>query len=443
MSERAVTVVLSDLHMGGGKADPSDDFIHSRNQFSALLADLSREPEGRDGEIELVINGDFLELVQVRPEVYRLGSADYWCSQRESLRKLDAVLQGHPEVFESLKDFQSSGNQVTLAAGNHDVDFYWPQVQGEIRRAAGENIVFELGEYWWDRYDGRLRISHGHQIDPANRFEHWGDPRLLAGQGEMRLEMCPGTLFVIKFVNWLEKRYPFADNLHPVTRLAGLLAKQDRAGLFMVFWMLARFTARHPGAALGVDREELSIEPVLQSLEYDDRFAQELATLWNGVRGEAVTLARLRQELHDEQALADFMWEVLARIPADEWIPVFDRVDPAVLSASGGGAAILSVGKAGMMSKQLWREEARQQWRAGAQVVVMGHTHQPDTVRENGSAYFNSGSWTRYVEESELEELTLEDLKSEEAFPYQLNYVRIAPGGNGRLESRMICFEQG
>jgi hypothetical protein len=58
-----------------------------------------------------------------------------------------------------------------------------------------------------------------------------------------RLEMCTGTLFVVRFVNFLEAKYPFADNIYPETALAGILWREDRWALKAVGWTFLRFMA--------------------------------------------------------------------------------------------------------------------------------------------------------------------------------------------------------
>jgi predicted phosphodiesterase len=73
----------------------------------------------------------------------------------------------------------------------------------------------------------------------------------------------------------------------------------------------------------------------------------------------------------------------------------------------------------------------------------MGHTHQPDEVQLDGGMYYNPGSWTRYLELGSGDEVTLEDLKDEARYPYQLNYVRVESSGAAALKSKMVCFEQG
>ena len=129
MDQKRITLIVSDLHMGDGKT--GDDFVFDKDQFVKFLRAQLATPEGQKGEIELIINGDFLEFVQVNPEAYSLKSARYWCSEAESLAKLDCILRGHSKVFAALKEFQqgrAGQNRVTLFAGNHDVDLYWDEV---------------------------------------------------------------------------------------------------------------------------------------------------------------------------------------------------------------------------------------------------------------------------------------------------------------------------
>src|SRR5581483_11217362 len=158
MKERDLTIIVSDLHVGGGPADPGDDHVYQGGQFKRLIEQLGASPAGQQGQLELFINGDFLEFAQVRPEAYQLGSAEFWCSKNESLEKLAVMLAGHADIFEALRQFQQTGNLVTIAAGNHDVDFYWPEVQARFCEAAGP-VAFALGETWYRRYEGRLLIG--------------------------------------------------------------------------------------------------------------------------------------------------------------------------------------------------------------------------------------------------------------------------------------------
>jgi UDP-2,3-diacylglucosamine pyrophosphatase LpxH len=434
MKDKTVTLVVSDLHIGGGKADPGDDFVDDNSQFCRFLLQQQETEEGRNGEIELIINGDFLEFAQVDPGAYTLGSSQYWCSESESLRKLSIILKGHSDIFKQLNEFQNSGNRVTVLAGNHDVDFYWNGVQRDLQVQAG-SVAFELGKEWYTRYGGRLRISHGHMLDPANKFEHWANPRLQAKDG-LRLEMCPGTLFMVKFVNWLEKRYPFADNLHPVTKVATVLLNEDKLGLLAVAWMFNRFVARHPALTLGMKNDEklkLIGQQLQQNIEIDDELVDKLIPLYQQVRGGTLNRESVRENLNTESTIEDFIRDLLQKVPPDAWVPIFDSMKLVKT------AAIIRSGRVDY--EDLYLKVAREQWAKGAQVVVMGHTHLPQREPEGKHTYFNPGSWTRYAKASQLDSLKLDNLRRQEQFPYELNYVRVEQNDAPDLYAEMITFD--
>lgn len=440
MTPKPVTIVVSDLHMGGGRNDTGDDFVDHNSQFSCFLREQCSTPEGQRGDIEIIINGDFLEFAQIRPEAYDVRSTKYWCSEPESVRKLLAILEGHADVFKALREFQEPRNRVTIFAGNHDVDLYWGDVQSEIRKVAGE-VCFELGETWYQRYEGRLRISHGHMLDPANSFENWENPVQLADDGVLRLEMCPGTRFMVKFVNQLEATYPFIDNVHPVTRLAPILWKEDRYGFAVASWMLSRFAFRHPGSILG-----RATSPIGRSLRdrvaSDDGLLAQIADLYCKVSDPKATPEQVRRVLTSDAAISDFLNQAMAELPPDRWLAFFDTVKPSTLSVGGGGLTLAVVQSGKVDSKEVCRDEARRVWTDNAEVVVIGHTHLPDQLTENDRSYFNPGSWTRYLEANNEFRLTLDGLKDEKNFPYQLNYVRLEMGEKGILSRKMVCYEE-
>ena len=446
MSDKQVTISVSDLHVGGGPNDPGDDHVYHNQQFSNFISMLSASPEGRAGAIELFINGDFLEFAQVNPGAYTLGSAKYWCSEAESLQKLEPILKGHPDIFAALKQFSSQGNVVTMAAGNHDVELFWGDVQRRLQEVAGP-ISFALGEEWFTRYDGRLKIGHGHQFDPANRFESWWNPILAGPDGVARLEMCPGTLFMVKFVNWLEGEFPFADNIKPVTNLRQILWKEDRLSFAAVAWMLARFLARHPGSALSTTEDKTKLAARLREMiEYDDDFAAQITTLYQKARTPNATVAEVRQALKTDEAVFEFLCDVMPQLPPAEWMPILDAAGQGASLGIGGKGSTLGIADPKARNdKETLRAAARAELDAadGPEIVVMGHTHQPDEKRSQRGVYYNTGSWTRYAELSQMEDLTLENLRHEEKFPYQLNYVRVERLADNSLKSEMICYEQG
>jgi UDP-2,3-diacylglucosamine pyrophosphatase LpxH len=433
MSAKQLTIITSDLHMGGGPSDPGDDFVYEDGQFLKFIKAQQETTEWRRGQMELILNGDFLEFAQVRPEAYTLRSSKFWCSEAESLAKLECILRGHAEIFAALRAFQENGNLVTIAAGNHDVDLYWPGVKGKVEQASGA-VCWELGSEWYYRYLGRLAIAHGQQLDPANTFQHWGRPVLVDGDGEFRLEMCPGTLFVVKFVNELEAEYPFADNLHPVTALAEVLWREDRPGYWTAARLLSRFCFRHPA---------VTAEKQTQDQDSLEGLRKRLAEVYREVRSVVATDVDIREALSTDDGLNKFVLDVVATLPTEGWEGILGPEGPATLEKGARGRRTLEMVRAGFVrADEAFRKAARKMLGKGAQVVVLGHTHLPDMERTKKGAYFNPGSWTRYANAEATESLTMDDLKNEEDFPYQLNYVRVEQSTEGALGAEMICFEQ-
>ncbi len=454
--DKPVTVIISDLHLGGGPEDDGDDHVYQDSQLIRFLKQLREREEAAfgPGGVELFINGDFLEFAQVDPGAYTLRSAKYWCSEEESQRKLKKITDGHKDIFDALREFQKDGNRVTVSAGNHDVDLYWYGVRDDLKKAAGP-VEIAVEEEWFYRYGRRLAISHGHQIDPANRFDRWQDPVLVDENNVPRLEMCPGTLFMVKLVNELERGgYHFIDNIKPVTALRPILRKTDKGSYRAAAWMLLKLALEHPLISLGGKRES-SRNVFLrfsQSMLADKKFAEDVAQLYRETYGVIVTTKEVeKKKLATEEALYEFMYEAMMQHPPEKWEAVFDGFRREAVTLSSQPPAVGPAREATTLhaawshlsvDKEALQHEARKRFGKGSQVVVMGHTHQPDELREKGNVYFNPGSWIRFADIESIPDLTMEDLRNEAAYPYQLNYVRVEGGPEGIRSAEMLLFEE-
>lgn len=446
MSDKRIVIVISDLHLGGGAADPGDDHVYDQQQLRNFIDTLRTSPDGQAGNIELYINGDFLEFAQVGQTIYTLRSADAWCSEAESRAKLALIIDGHRDVFEALKAFGAAGNAVTIAAGNHDVDLFWSGVQADLRAVTGP-VQFVVGADWTSRFDGRLRIAHGHQHDLANQFRHWSHPFVTGPDGKERLEMCPGTLFMVKFVNWLEGRYPFADNIKPISALWHILARANTFGLVSMAWMLARFAGRHPKVAMGVDASTGPDFPSLlvSHLRNDDATAATINGWYHAYVNSAATDVMIEDALRDPEGLEDLMMKVIAAEGGQAWVDALAHLPSGTFTLGDGAHTLQLNASRNVHDKTLFQQVAQTELTrpgSAAQVVVLGHTHCPDEQTWPdlpGKRYFNPGSWTRYAEIDSQDELTLNDLLDESRYPYALNYVRIEARPDG-LDAQMQAY---
>jgi UDP-2,3-diacylglucosamine pyrophosphatase LpxH len=437
MISKPVTVVISDLHVGGGKNDPNDDHVYDTAQFRRFIDGLTRDTDGQAGKYELLINGDFLEFAQVAPSAYKLRSAKYWCSEAESVLKLDQILTGHADVFDALRAFAARRNIVTIAAGNHDVDLYWPEVQKRLQKVAGP-LRFAVGVNHCRRYKGRLHVEHGHRMDPANWFTNWKNPILKIRGEASRLEMCAGTLFMVNFVNWLEDKFPFADNIKPITALGRILWKEKKLSFAAAAWKLSQFSMRHPKVSLGSDQNREFPERFRLLLRNNPTFRKSMAELYRRAGHPGATSESIVVTLNDEKAYSEFLTEIVTQLPPDVWCKYFETAGSSTLSQN----VTLKIGQSGFANeKEVLRTEASRILKTGVHIAIFGHTHQPDEVRNDDGAYFNPGSWTRYEEIENFGKLSLEDLKDETAYPYALNYIRVEQTRKDNLHAEKLCFD--
>jgi len=448
MSTEPIVLILSDLHVGGGAADPGDDHVGQGRPLAEFIRQqMQQATPGQP--LELIFNGDFLEFAQTRQDAFSLVDAECWCTEAESMVKLEAILAGHPEIFSALAAFAQAGHRVTLVAGNHDVDLYWPAVRRRLAEVIGPTLAFELGQEWIERFDGGLQIAHGHQSDSANAFKHWERPIRTLEFGIERLEMCPGTLFMVKFVNALEAKYPFADNLLPLTKLASVLVREDDQGLSTIGWAMLRFFGSASlGTLTAAQMAKAGHWPHLAEVQGDASRQAEIAAALGELAPAPAVAARWRGPASADgisgELLAEAMVALLGRIPDARWHALFDLRGSPVTLGAGDGVTLGAMGRALFANdKENLRKVAQGRVDAtGASVVVMGHTHQPDKWTLEDGLYFNPGSWTRYLELAPGQEVHMADLVDESRFPYQLNYVRVARRADGRLDAAMTTFAE-
>ena len=135
---RKLKFVLSDLHLGAGHQESNylEDFTVDK-QLARFLQAIWQESERDQREVELIINGDLFEFLQV-PAVENYDPAAHYpseayldSSESASIKRLNLIVEGHPEVFNALSDFmhvEMPARRITVIKGNHDVNLYWSGV---------------------------------------------------------------------------------------------------------------------------------------------------------------------------------------------------------------------------------------------------------------------------------------------------------------------------
>lgn len=192
--------------LGDGSVNILEDFLADR-EFQEFLEFYS-SGQYFEAEVELILNGDILNLLQID---YR-GYFSPILTQGISLEKLKAVIKGHPKFMNALKTFAALPNKkVTYIIGNHDVDMIWDECKATFSEAVGVPVQFKNFTY---TVDG-LHFEHGQQYEAVNRL----NPKKIfisKGLKEPIINLPWGSHFVINFVIPMKVERPAIDKVRPI-----------------------------------------------------------------------------------------------------------------------------------------------------------------------------------------------------------------------------------
>src|SRR5690349_21073839 len=148
---KKIKVVVSDFHLGKGHilADGSlnifEEFYYD-DKFTEFL-DYYSSGEFTEADVEVIINGDFLNLLQTD---YK-GHFTTVLTESIDLHKVKAIVEGHKSVFEALKRFASRPHKrLTYVVGNHDQGMLWQKTREYLDEVCGTRINFKNIVYFFD-----------------------------------------------------------------------------------------------------------------------------------------------------------------------------------------------------------------------------------------------------------------------------------------------------
>jgi len=212
---KKIKLVVSDFHIGKGARLPNgsmnllEDFPHDL-RFKEFLEFYTKPPY--DGaEIELIFNGDMLNLIQVDYH----GHYPIVFTENVAVTKTKSCIAGHPVFFNSLRDFLSDPkHSLTYVIGNHDQELLWKGAKALFEEAVGVPVNWKTTHY---QVDG-VHVEHGHQYETVNRI----DPNrlfLTENLPEPILNLPWGTLFTVQFIIRLKQQRPVVDKVRPFRQL--------------------------------------------------------------------------------------------------------------------------------------------------------------------------------------------------------------------------------
>jgi UDP-2,3-diacylglucosamine pyrophosphatase LpxH len=438
---------------------------------------------------------------------YGLGTS--WC---EAVWKMNRIAEGHSGFFSAVSWFIGEGNSVVMMKGNHDIELHWPQVQerirvllvdahsrlsmggpgtadpvakkgadsGQIRVALRNRTTFAP----WIYYEpGIVYIEHGNQYEVLDAFEDFLEPVLRKADEYLRLP--PGSHFVRYFFNSIEKVFPFADNLRPISRsiswifskhfftAVGLLMRHWKGAWLVVKMLLtrggadARFTKgqerlrhrsrqagdlqanqeleklRHTDNAHALGLGASAVGPLTPDrlLAIEERARKQRSEKWAAVREWLTVFIPLGVLLLFIIGMALILlvplrWASIATIAGTSPIESYFIRVPIL----GGAGFIVKSAIAALLRRitdvhdylltaargvsTILRPSSEFGNTAEVPYLVFGHTHHPDMVQleDGGPWYVNTGSWLSTISEVEAWSRLDQDFSFLEIVPGSLDH---------------------
>lgn len=218
--------IISDCHLSAGRffeghLNPHEDFHFDREMCDFFEYISSGEfGDQADGpvEVELFINGDFLDFLNVPYH----GEFEEAITEAVSVTKLEAILAGHPKVMAALREFASKpGKSITYLIGNHDADLFYPKVRERITREWDPQGGFPsekvrvIADRDRIRYEGGVEIHHGNQFEAVHVL-NFSKPLLDSYLDEPVLNLPWGSFYVLKIINRMKWEREYIDKIRPI-----------------------------------------------------------------------------------------------------------------------------------------------------------------------------------------------------------------------------------
>ncbi len=203
-------LVVSDFHLGKGpyREDGSVNVFEDFRQDGKFVQFLDYHSDGewKNADVELIVNGDLFNLLSLDLD----GRMQEAITERVSVEKTEAILHGHPAVFDGLQRFAGRPNRsITFIMGNHDPGLLFTGVRDAISRRVGGTHRFILDSY---DFDG-VHVEHGMQREPMNAFN---PARYFVEQdGQVFLNLPLGSRYIVHVLNEEKAQRPYIDKVAP------------------------------------------------------------------------------------------------------------------------------------------------------------------------------------------------------------------------------------
>jgi len=349
-----VYYVISDLHIGGDEQLEEVEFLDE-------LLDFLERLEKTDQNAELVINGDAFGL-------WEFTTVD-------GMAKFDVLEDTYPRLFAQL---EATGEHIdiTLLPGNHDHEL--AAYDAYVERFADYNVDLVQTKSIQRRVgDHVIHFEHGHQQDPNNRIDDWGNPHATP------LGYYYNTLVTSRAGKLSDRgRYNWLKDVQAVT-------PTER----MPVWLISKYFYREMNPAL-----RYSLVPFLLLFNISAVLAilagLDLAGIWS------LPVERTAAFLDQFGAAGAAAWLLLSinvgvvGLLLLLWIPLyfFRRDARKTINRFGVFETELTVDPAEPyeeVASDLFAEDPEKS------IFCYGHTHRPTLEAVDGGLVVNSGTWLK------------------------------------------------
>lgn len=426
-------LVISDLHLGG---------IGDRQAFhlAKRFENFIREINPSDQLTALVINGDFVDfLAEPQPTYFDTHKAS------EKLDRM-AADPSFKRVFEALRAFVSNRrHRLVFVLGNHDVELALPAAQDRLvtlltdddeSKIARIQFAFD-GTGWVSEVASRkLLCLHGNEFDPWNRLDYAQLRQVILSQkrGASPEPWVPngGTQMVIDVINGLKESYPMVEVLKP----------EGKAVLPLLFALNPGLAASKLlpciNASLGLPPRQSPKAQVLNanpSADAEEHLAMEYL---EKIMDEAYIFPLAGPDLSSLTS-SDLLAHVIKSRAAPPSLPPA-RYGKLTLSARRDQIIKIlepfSPSEALRLALQYWlasdgsfdiaaddaclKNLLTDSGTWNVDIVAAGHTHlrRFRSLKDDGLAYYNTGTWTRVIQ------ITPASLSDSELFKSLLSHLR-------------------
>jgi UDP-2,3-diacylglucosamine pyrophosphatase LpxH len=318
-------IAFSDLHL------PPERTTVSGRTCKVLARTISAEP----GPLTVVLAGDIVEMLAYPGR----AAAD--------------VLDAHDDLCQALNLVTERGGQVVYTVGNHDGDLAWDlKAATAVREVTGAKLCLAADLVLPDGQ--KIRVEHGHQIDPYNCFHDPRNPLDTPLGHHIVREVIPKIEWLGR--DWLTGAHEMADPADFPSFLASRLVYRKLAR--HLWWV-----ALAPILLFALILPELS--------RVRDRYPD--ASRW----------------LHDVEILA---------YGAIVDIAIIALVIAIVSRRAWTSISALALSQRGYGQNSAARERADELIAEGYVGYLSGHTHHPELHAHADGFYGNTGSCTSVVE---------------------------------------------